>query len=46
MRPTLVAAILFSNEIYATLAKLKRDVTRRHYHARNSDVSLARAPVG
>ena len=39
MQSTLVAAILLRNEIYATLPKLKRDVTGRHYN-----VSLARAP--
>ena len=33
-----------SSEIYATLPKLKRDVTGWHYNARNTDVSLARAP--
>ena len=47
MQSTLVAAILLRNEIYATLPKLKRDVTGRHYNARNSDVSLSPAqPAG
>ena len=32
--------------IYAILHKLLRDVNGRHYNARNSDVSLSRAPCG
>ena len=32
--------------IYAKLHKLLCDVTGRHYNARNSDVSLSRAPCG
>ena len=32
--------------IYANLHKLLCDVNGRHYNARNSDVSLSRAPCG
>ena len=37
---------VWRNKVEATLPKLKRDITGRHYNARNSDVSRARAPCG
>ena len=36
----------FKGFIYAKLHKLLCDVNGRHYNARNSDVSLSRAPCG
>jgi len=42
----LVAASLFRNCNICKMHKVVRDVTGRHYNARNSDVSLPRPPRG